>query len=200
MRLKNGGKFIAAILAVLCSTAIIWSSCKKKSAVATCNYYVCLNGGYCHMDTVTDKPACVCPVGYEGVNCNTLTVDKFMGTWDMMQVTTGSDSMDFKNDTLYYPVLLRKTATPTTFFILNFSNNPYYTSILCVLDTSKLHTNWFDIDTMSAKQLFYDNFHLIRGNGSLNDSVINARLLTKHLSPTSNWIRDTFDLTMTKRR
>ena len=161
MRLKNGGKLIAALVAVLSCTAVIWSSCKKKSAVATCNYYVCLNGGRCAMDTVKKAPGCVCPLGYEGVNCGTLTVEKYTGTWDMRQITLGSDSLDFQNDTLYYPVMLKKTATPTTFFIYNFSNNPQYTSILCMLDST--NSNWFRIDTLSAKALFYDNYHLISG-------------------------------------
>jgi hypothetical protein len=199
MRLKKGGKFIAAVIAVLFCTAIIWSSCKKESGLANCNYYVCLNGGRCAMDTTINKPGCVCPIGYEGYNCGTLNVEKYLGKWNMRQVTSGSDSIDFVNDTLYYPVELKKTSSATTFFIYNFSNNPQYTSILCVMDSIDSRT--FYIDTMSAKALFYDHYHLVKGSGLIwggNDSIITAYLFTKHMSPTSNWIRDTFQLQMTR--
>ena len=196
---KNGGKLILGFITVLVCLAIVWSSCKKKSSVASCNYYVCLNGGYCSMDTAKKMPKCICPVGYEGYNCNTLTVEKYMDTWDMQQIITGSDSMAFQDDTMYYPVMLRKTATLTTFFIYNFSNKPYYSSILCTLDSSD--SRYFNIDTISAKQLFYDNYHLVKGSGVLiTNDTIKADLITRHLSATSNWIRDTFKLTMTRRK
>jgi hypothetical protein len=199
MRNMKGGKLIAAVVAIVSFTAIVWVSCKKSDKnLNTCNYYVCLNGGYCHRDAITQKVGCLCPTGYEGNNCSIKSVDKFIGTWNMEQIITGSDSMDFQNDTMYYLVMLKKSATPTTFFISNFSANPYYEHILCTMDTGD--SRYFNIDTMSAKQLFYDHFHLVKGSGSIINDTIRASLITRHLSTTSNWIRDTFAMTMTRHK
>jgi len=198
MGIKKGGKLIAAIIAVFSFITIAWFSCTKAgSNLNTCNYYVCENGGYCHRDTLTKLVGCICPTGYEGQSCATKSVTKYIGTWDMMQVITGSDSSAFKNDTLRYTVFLKATATPTTFFIDNFGTNQFYNNIICTLDSA--NSSDFVIDTISAFHLMYDNYHIVLGYGSIaaNDSLINAFMITRHLSPTSNWINDTFVLTMT---
>ena len=114
-----------------------------------------------------------------------------------MEIISGSDSVNFRHDTIRYSVSLTNTATPTTFFINNFSNDPYYNKIICTLDS----TNSFNflLDTISAYHLLYDHYHLLYGYGyiSANDSFIRADLATRHLSPTSNWINDTMIFIMT---
>jgi len=197
MGIKKGGKLIAAIIAVFSFITIAWFSCTKAgSNLNTCNYYVCENGGYCHRDTLTKLVGCLCPTGYEGATCATVSVAKYVGTWDMLQVITGSDSSAFKNDTIHYTVFLKATATPTTFFIDNFGSNPYYNNIICTLDST--NSSKFIIDTISAFHLLYDNFHIVSGYGSIssNDSSIIAHMITRHLSATSNWIDDTFYLSL----
>ncbi len=205
MGIKKGNRLIAAAFTLVCVIGIIWGSCTKPGAnLNTCNYYICQNGGYCSMDTFTKKVRCFCPVGYEGSNCAVRTVDRYVGTWNMMQVLTGSDSMKYDTgyhkiiDTSYYVVMLKKSATPTTFFIDNFSANPYYNNIICSIDTGiKSH---FIIDTFSSYHLMWDNYHLVAGQGNIlnNDSMIRADLITRHLSPTSNWVNDTFAMFLTR--
>src|ERR1035437_5617075 len=108
MIIKRGSKFIAATVTFISIITVAWLSCTKVGAnLQTCNGIICENGGYCHVDTFTKKPVCLCPSGYEGSNCATVSVDKYIGTWDMMQVITGSDSIGFKNDTVHYIVLLK---------------------------------------------------------------------------------------------
>ncbi len=196
---KKGGIFFAAVVTVFSFITVAWFSCSKPGAnLNTCENVICLNGGYCHKDTLTKKIECLCPTGYEGANCGSVAVQKFLGTWDMMQVIEGSDSLLYpKKDTSYYSVSLQKTATPTTFFIFNFSNNLNYNNIICTLDSTDSHK--FIIDTISAYHLLYDNYHLITGNGaiSLDNSVITANLITRHLTATSNWVNDTFFFRMT---
>lgn len=198
MIIKRGSKFIAALLTLISVITVAWLSCTKVGAnLHTCNGIICENGGYCHVDTFTKKPICLCPTGYEGTNCAIISIDKYIGTWDMTQVTLGSDSVAFNNYVAHYVVLLKQTATPTTFFITNFSNDLYYNSIICTMDS--INTSNFIIDTISAYHLLFDHYKLVSGSGSIsvNDSLIKANLITRHLSATSNWINDTFSLTMT---
>jgi hypothetical protein len=198
MRIMKGGKLVAAIATFCCCAAIVWLSCTKVSSnPSTCIGFVCLNGSFCHVDTITKKPSCICPTGYEGPNCSTASVSKYAGTWNMMQIITGSDSANFNHDTTRYVVTLTNTATPTTFFIDNFSNNPYYNEIICTLDSTDSHK--FLLDTISAYHLLYDHYHLLYGSGfiSANDSFIRVDLATRHLSATTNWINDTMIFIMT---
>src|SRR4051812_22614596 len=114
MRIKNGGKLIGAALASICFATIVWISCTKVgSNPSTCNGFKCYNGSFCHVDTFTKKPKCICPSGFEGPNCSVAQVDKYVGTWKMMQIIVGSDSVGFVKDTSYYTVNLTKSVTPT---------------------------------------------------------------------------------------
>ncbi len=194
---KKGGILIASVVTIFSFIAVAWQSCTKPGDnLNTCNNVICLNGGYCHKDTLTKTIECLCPTGYEGANCGTVSVSKFVGTWDIMQVITGSDSVVFNHDTSYYQVALKKTATPTTFFIYNFANNLYYNNIICTLDSQDSHS--FYIDTISAYGLMYDHYHILSGFGTISadNSQIIANMITRHLGATSNWINDTFYFSM----
>jgi hypothetical protein len=198
MRIKKGSKLIAAVVTFSCLLAIIWLSCTKTSSNPnTCNGVICDNGAFCHVDTMTKKPRCFCPSGYEGDNCSVVSVSKYTGTWKMMQIITGSDSLNFKNDTFRYAVNLTTTATPTTFFINNFANNQYFDQVICTLDS--INSYHFSLDTMSAAHMLYVHYKMLYGFGfiSTNDSFIRVDLATRHLSATSNWINDTMIFVMT---
>ena len=198
MRIKKGSKLIAAVVTFSCLTAIIWLSCTKTTANPnTCIGVICENGAFCNVDTMTKKPVCVCPTGYEGANCSIVSVAKYVGTWKMMEIITGSDSSNFIGDTIRYSVGLTTTATPTTFFINNFANDPYYDQIICTMDSTNSYL--FTLDTISAYHLLYDHYHLLYGYGyiSTDGSYIRADLATRHLSATANWINDTMIFIMT---
>jgi len=49
----------------------LYSSCEKN----VCDNVTCFNGGSCNAGT------CRCPVGYEGSQCQTLSVARFVGTY-----------------------------------------------------------------------------------------------------------------------
>jgi hypothetical protein len=125
-------------------------------------------------------------------------VDKYVGTWKMMQIIAGSDSIGFVKDTTYYTVNLTKTATPTTFFITDLTGNPYYNNIICTMDSTNSAN--FTIDTISAYHMLFDHYRMMYGFGyvTTSDTFIRADLGTRHLSATSNWISDTMILMMTR--
>lgn len=191
---KNSNIVIAAIIALFCFLTVTYVSCDKTGGLVRCEGVICENGGFCQMDVTSNKPKCVCPTGYEGANCATLSVAKYFGTWDARQVINGSDSTTFQHDTSYYVVTLQKTATPTTFFITNFSDKRYYNTVVCTLDS--MDSRSFTIDTISAYHMLFDHYRIIWGHGYMtsNDTLITADFWLRHLSPTSNWINDSVSI------
>lgn len=195
---KNSSLLLAAIATLLSIVSIAWFSCSKSNGLVKCEGVICENGASCGIDTVTKKPRCFCPVGYEGSSCATASIGKYLGTWLMRQVVFGSDSSASINDTSYYTVFLVKSATPTTFFMNNFANNPYYNQIICTLDsTSSFH---FYIDTISAYHMLFDNYKVTFGDGyvTVNDSAIFGSFGVRHLTSTANYVNDTIIFSMTQ--
>lgn len=191
MRMKTGSKLITAITAFACGVTLWFACTKVTSNPGTCIGVVCKSGGYCHIDTFTNKPKCYCPTGYEGAICDTASVTKYLGYWDLTQIITGSDSTGFNSDTSHYEVYLTTTATPTTFFINNFKGSPYYNNIICTIDS--INTRNFVVDTISAYHMLFDHYRLLYGGGYIApmDTLIRIDLATRHLSATTNWINDT---------
>lgn len=71
---------LSVLLTVGAFTAVMYTSCSKDE----CKDVTCQNGGTCSGGT------CTCPTGYEGTNCQTLTRDKFVGSYTGTdQCTTG---------------------------------------------------------------------------------------------------------------
>jgi len=194
---KKSSLLIAAIATLFCIISVAWFSCNKSGGLVRCEGVICENGGYCNYDTATKKPSCICPTGYEGANCATSSIGKYLGTWTMRQIITGSDSASYIGDTSYYTVFLVKTATPTTFFINNFANNPYYNQIICTLDSTNSFN--FIIDTLSSSSMLFTSFKITYGSGaiSVNDSVITGVFGFRGLTATTNWILDTVSIRLT---
>ena len=72
---------------------IFISSCEKKS----CKNVSCPAGKTCY------EGACVCPDGYEGSNCDTLSSTKYIGNWNVSE-NCGNSQSPFQN---YYPVYIQ---------------------------------------------------------------------------------------------
>lgn len=193
---KKSSLIIAAIVTIFSFITVAYISCSKPgNNWNTCDNVVCQNGGYCYVDTNNHNrvAVCVCPTGYEGSNCATASVDKFLNTWDMTQTDIGSDSARAVGIVYRYTVVLQPTATPTTFFINNLSNDPYYNNIICTIDSS--YSSLFYMDTISAFHMVYDHYKLLYGGGTIyNNDSISGTFATRHLSPTTNWINDTFTI------
>ena len=195
---KKRRVLIGALLTIFSFMSLQYLSCTKTGkSFHTCDGYVCENGGFCHADSPKFVPQCICPTGYEGNNCENASVTKFIGTWNMTQTLSGSDSTLTDSTVSHFSVFLTQTATPTTFFINNFSGNPYYNQITCTIDS--VHSNKFYIDSLSTSHMLFDHYQLISGSGTIstNDSVITGGFIVRHLTATSNWVNDTVSLVMT---
>ncbi len=59
-------------LALVVLSAVIYTACNKNK----CDKVVCINNGVCY------GGSCVCPVGFEGTSCQTLSRQKFIFTYN----------------------------------------------------------------------------------------------------------------------
>ncbi len=195
---KKSSIIITAIVTLISIFTLTWLSCSKPSQPNSCYGVICENGGYCSMDTVkanTLGAVCTCPAGFEGPTCATISVDKYLGTWDLKQHIFWSDSANYIGTNSNYSVILEKTATNTTFFINNFFNNPYYNNIICDIDSGNSFR--FNIDTLSDFHEYYDHYQVKWGRGTISGNTINDTLFIRFKNGTSNWQQDslTFQLT-----
>lgn len=194
MVMKKSSLIIAAIATISLFLSVTNMSCTKTPGTYkySCNNVVCSNGGYC------DSARCICPVGYEGAHCEIAIVDKFIGSYGLKETILGSDSASLVNTDTTYDVLMRKTATPTTFFLDNFAADPQYSSIICTIDSMD-HTH-FLIDTTSRTNMVYDHYRIMGGQGNIYGDTVLAYMRVRHLTSTVNWQNDTLELRMYKKK
>lgn len=96
---------LSALGAITAFGAVTYSSCTPDK----CKSIVCAHGGVCKEGT------CVCPTGYEGYQCETITRDKFHGIWTVFE--KGTASMPAQ-----YDVRVDYGANMTDMTITNFYN------------------------------------------------------------------------------
>jgi hypothetical protein len=188
---KKSSILIAAIGTLFCFFSVAYISCSKPGSAPKCNGVTCENGGSCY------KGNCVCPVGYEGGNCGTASVAKYIGAWDVHTRITASDSLKYVGIDSNYIVFFKNTATPTTFFIDNFLGNPKYNNIISVLDSTNSFR--FKMDTLRNQNMWFDRTVLTYGNGSISadGKTVSGQMMIKHLNGTLNWQNDTLSFSMT---
>ena len=201
---KKSSVFIAAIVALLCFLSVVYvSSCTKAGNGATCEGVVCENGGYCLTDTVTTNgnkqltSHCVCPSGFEGANCATVSANKYLGSWSVVQTVIGSDSAKTIGTDSLYSVLLYASATPTTFMIYNLCGDKNYNDIICSIDS--INTSNFTIDSLSAFHMIFDHFKLTQNASGVivsGTSITITKLCIRRLNYNVNWQNDTLSLVM----
>lgn len=97
--------FISSIATIAAFTAVVYTSCNRDK----CKTIVCANGGVCN------DGSCTCPAGYEGTNCETVSRNKFLGNWHVLE--KGSITLAAQ-----YPVSIEATTLITDVVIKNFYN------------------------------------------------------------------------------
>lgn len=96
---------LAALGAILSFTTVTFTACNDDP----CKAIACAYGGVCK------DGACACPSGYEGIHCEIVTRDKYVGTWTVFE--KGTSTMPAE-----YPLSIDYGLTPTTLNIRNFYN------------------------------------------------------------------------------
>jgi EGF-like domain len=194
MNNKNSSILVAAVATLLCFVSVFYFSCTKKNSNPRCTGIVCLNQGYC--DTLG---VCVCPAGYEGKTCGTASVSKYINTWDVRSTIIHSSDSSANGTDSNYVVYIAATATPTTFFIRNFYGNWEYNNVVCIIDTGRSDSFFFDISQQDF-HMFNDKFSINPGSGGTiapSDSLINITLYDQHPTKSLAMRYDTVALKLT---
>jgi hypothetical protein len=110
---------LTVFLTLTVISAVSYMACNKNH----CSSVVCLNLGVCNGGT------CVCPTGYEGYNCGTLSRDKFIFTYN------GGDTCDTAGYNQYPIHLLAVLSDSLELNMKNFLNNPY-DSATCFIEST----------------------------------------------------------------
>ena len=111
---------LTSFIIAACFYTITYTACKKDA----CKHVVCLNSGTCY------EGNCQCPVGYEGLRCDTLSRDKFVFRYN------GGDSCGTGLVyTQYYVTLEAVAANPYELTMKNFLNNPQDSAICTIQST-----------------------------------------------------------------
>ncbi len=96
---------VSALLALTTVFSIAWFSCNRDK----CKSIVCANHGVCNYGT------CVCPSGFQGTNCETVSRLKFIGNWSVFEKGTITNAAQ-------YPITISPSNTVTDVVITNFYN------------------------------------------------------------------------------
>ena len=82
MKFKAKAFFTTLFIVVCAFTSLLYVSCNpngKNSVLDKCAAIACAHGGRC------DQGSCVCPSGYDGVNCEIVTRDKYVHGWNVIE-------------------------------------------------------------------------------------------------------------------
>ncbi len=96
---------LSALGAIATFSAITYSSCNSDK----CKAIACAYGGVCK------EGNCVCPSGYEGAQCETITRDKYAGVWTVFE--KGTITQDNT-----YDVTFKYGISMTDMQVINFYN------------------------------------------------------------------------------
>ncbi len=96
---------LSAAFTITVFSVAVYSSCNKNK----CDKVVCLNLGAC------DAGNCVCPVGFEGLRCESLSRDKFIFTYNGGDSCTGPK---FNKYAIYMHAVLTDSVTMTMLNLL----------------------------------------------------------------------------------
>ncbi len=134
-------KIIVTTLAVFGLFAIITiNACKQDK----CKHVSCAYASICK------EGKCICNVGYEGVQCETVSRDKFKGIWDINEDGTLSSAAQ-------YSVSIENGAKVNEVVIKNFQNN-FVTNVVGIVyrDTLTIPIATYGNYTVEGKATIID--------------------------------------------
>lgn len=109
---------LTALGAIATFSAITYTSCNNDK----CKAIACAYGGVCK------DGACICPTGFEGAQCETITRDKYNGVWHVFEKGTYTTNADFD-------ITIQNGLTMTDMVITNFYNHNLQVDMKITADT-----------------------------------------------------------------
>lgn len=143
--------FVAFVMMVSIFAALTYLACKKDK----CNNVVCHNGGACN------NGSCICLPGYEGTNCEILSRDKFITTFN------GGDTCTDSNSHPDYGIeLLAVPSNNIQLTMVNLLNNPHDSAVCTMITPDSFYfqgsynsTTYYGGGKMSNDSLWL-NYHV----------------------------------------
>ncbi|MCB0700309.1 MAG: calcium-binding EGF-like domain-containing protein [Chitinophagales bacterium] len=108
--------------------ALVYTSCKKDTYtyIDECKNVTCQNGGTCF------KGQCSCPAGFEGENCESAWLSRYLGNWQVDEVVSLSNRNGRQGQTSRYNMTIKKNGGSNTGFLIdNFMGNADYNNVPC---------------------------------------------------------------------
>lgn len=105
MKTPTKSLFVSAVLALTTIFSVAYFSCNRDK----CKTIVCANHGVCNYGV------CVCPSGFQGTNCETVSRQKFLGNWLVFEKGTITNAAQ-------YPISIEPSNNVTDVVIKNFYN------------------------------------------------------------------------------
>lgn len=131
--MKRNTKAFFTTLLLTCSAflSIFYVSCNhgnNSPFLDKCAAISCAYGGHC------DNGKCICPTGYDGTNCEIITREKFLGSWNVKEKGTITVDREYavaierdeavnyvliKNMYNYFATAVRASVVKDTLYIAN---------------------------------------------------------------------------------
>lgn len=124
--IKSG--LVTLTVTVLSFFTVGYTACKKAetTTIDECVDVVCQNGSTCF------KGMCSCMSGFEGTHCEIVTLNRFIGNWNMKERVTGSSKEANLALTNNYSVTIEAVPdSRVSFYINDFMSNPSFDKIMC---------------------------------------------------------------------
>lgn len=168
--------FLTAFVTLMLFTSIGYVSCKKESSSNTpdaCSSVTCQNGGVCF------KGTCTCPGGYEGTNCETRSLTRYLGQWAVDEVISGSTKPAIKGTSKTYNIrIVDKAGKAVSFYIQDLGGNTDWDNIEC-----QIGRTGSGVETVTALPTYFvfsqyqviptSNYSILRGTGTINATGTN---------------------------
>jgi hypothetical protein len=151
---------LSALGTIAIFSAVTYSSCDNDK----CKAIVCAYGGVCSEGT------CLCPSGYEGPQCETITRTRYLGTWIVSEDGTLTNAAQ-------YPISVEMGANITELSIKNFRNLPLSTPVSAFVKDDTMYINDQTIDGnhfLGVGYLQFDKFHGEHGKLVVRYKVIDG--------------------------
>jgi hypothetical protein len=198
MERRHSNILFTFLATVSCFLAVVYTSCSKTADnIASCDGINCQNGGVCRIGK------CVCPYGYEGVNCEINYHDKYLGGWNVHETIVGSNvsTAGLHKDSLYTVIIASSSTSttgltsPTSFFIQRMLGDANFINLASVVDTMSSSSFYFEPNQSigAGKLIIYSG----KGSIDVNHTTITGSYVRNRLGA-ATVIYDSLTFVMSK--
>lgn len=182
---------------VITIMTFVYVGCNKDEPytyIDDCAGVECQNGGICI------DGSCQCPNGYEGANCETKWLSRYVGDWKFTQtVDVSTDDSRIGQQKSYTATIGSDNGSTTQFVIDGLLGDATLNDVPCVVGLNS------DDEFVSSSQFIFKRNHAIKGSyfivnsgdGTINGSgtVMNGKFEITYPGDSNNVVNETITFT-----